>query len=108
VWLAETADARALLRSAVVVRKVVVVPTKVNQEAVERLAGEVLTRHNLTVLDELFHADYIEADPPPGMGPGVDGRAQGNFSLSRHAPAEITVNTGGMYDPRRPRRPDAP
>ena len=76
MWLAETAGARALLRSAVVLRKVVVVSTKVNQEAVERLAGEVLTRHNLTVLDELFHADYIEADPPPGMGPGVDGLRQ--------------------------------
>ena len=53
--------------------------TKVNQEAVERLAGEVLTRDNLTVLDELLDADYIEADPPPGMGPGVDGELQGSF-----------------------------
>jgi steroid delta-isomerase-like uncharacterized protein len=49
---------------------------KANQELVERLADEVLTRHNLAALDDIFHADYIEADPPPGMGPGIEGLRQ--------------------------------
>jgi len=44
-----------------------------NQEAINQLATEVLTNHNLAALDEIFHADYVEADPPPGMGPGIDG-----------------------------------
>ena len=44
-----------------------------NAEKLQLLADEVLTRHNLTVLDDIFHADYIEAEPPPGMGPGREG-----------------------------------
>ena len=44
-----------------------------NRQAIDRLASEVLTNHDLGVLDAIFHADYVEADPPPGMGPGVDG-----------------------------------
>ena len=44
-----------------------------NRQAIDRLATEVLTNHDLGVLDAIFHADYVEADPPPGMGPGVDG-----------------------------------
>jgi steroid delta-isomerase-like uncharacterized protein len=47
-----------------------------NQQAIDRLTNEVLTQHDLGVLDSIFHADYIEADPPPGMGPGVDGLRQ--------------------------------
>jgi steroid delta-isomerase-like uncharacterized protein len=49
---------------------------KANEELVERLADEVLTRHDLAALDDIFHADYIEADPPPGMGPGIEGLRQ--------------------------------
>ena len=30
----------------------------------------------LAVLDEVFHADYIEHEPPPGMGPGREGLRQ--------------------------------
>ena len=44
-----------------------------NTALVGRLADEVLTRHNLAALDEIFHADYVEDDPPPGMGPGLEG-----------------------------------
>jgi steroid delta-isomerase-like uncharacterized protein len=40
---------------------------------VVRLADEVLTQHNLAVLDDIFHADYVEKEPPPGMGPGLVG-----------------------------------
>ena len=34
---------------------------------------EALTQHNLDVLDGIFHADYVELEPPPGMGPGLAG-----------------------------------
>lgn len=47
-----------------------------NTALVGRLADEVLTRHNLAALDEIFHADYVEDDPPPGMGPGLEGLRQ--------------------------------
>ena len=47
-----------------------------NRQAIDRLATEVLTNHDLGALDAIFHADYVEADPPPGMGPGVDGLRQ--------------------------------
>jgi hypothetical protein len=41
-----------------------------NRAVVQWLADEVLTRHNLAALDEVFHAaDYLELDPPPGIGP---------------------------------------
>jgi steroid delta-isomerase-like uncharacterized protein len=52
------------------------VSAKTNQELVERLASEVLTRHNLAALENFFHADYVEAVPAPGMGPGVEGLRQ--------------------------------
>jgi hypothetical protein len=44
-----------------------------NTALLQRMFGEVLTGHNLAVLDEVFHADYVEGDPPPGMGPGLEG-----------------------------------
>jgi len=47
-----------------------------NEEAIDLLAAEVLTHHNLAALDKIFHADYVEADPPPGMGPGIEGLRQ--------------------------------
>lgn len=47
-----------------------------NRALVKRLADEVLTRHNLAALDEIFHANYVEDQPPPGMGPGVEGLRQ--------------------------------
>ncbi len=50
--------------------------TETNRALVGRLADEVLTRHNLAALDEIFHADYVEDEPPPGMGPGLDGLRQ--------------------------------
>ena len=56
--------------------KVIALSAKTNQELVERLAAEVLTRHNLAALDDFFHSDYVEAEPPPGMGPGVEGLRQ--------------------------------
>ena len=47
-----------------------------NVAKLQRLAEEVLTGHDLAVLDEIFHMDYIEHEPPPGMGPGRDGLRQ--------------------------------
>jgi steroid delta-isomerase-like uncharacterized protein len=47
-----------------------------NTDLIARLADEVLTRHNLAALDEIFRADYVEDDPPPGMGPGLEGLRQ--------------------------------
>jgi hypothetical protein len=46
--------------------------TEANTAQLQRLADEVLTGHNLAALDEIFHADYVENEPPPGMGPGRD------------------------------------
>jgi steroid delta-isomerase-like uncharacterized protein len=52
------------------------VSAKTNQELIKRLALEVLTNHNLDKLEHFFHADYVEADPAPGMGEGVQGMRQ--------------------------------
>jgi steroid delta-isomerase-like uncharacterized protein len=49
------------------------VSMEANTAKLQRLADEVLTGHNLSALDDIFHADYVEHDPPPGMGPGRDG-----------------------------------
>ena len=49
---------------------------EVNTAQLRRLTDEVLTRHNLAALDEIFHADYVQDEPPPGMGPGRDGLRQ--------------------------------
>ena len=50
--------------------------TGANTAQLQRLADEVLTGHNLAALDGIFHADYVEDEPPPGMGPGRDGLRQ--------------------------------
>ena len=50
--------------------------TGANTAQLHRLTDEVLTRHNLAALDEIFHADDVEDEPPPGMGPGRDGLRQ--------------------------------
>jgi len=50
--------------------------TEANTAQLQRLADEVLTRHNLAALDEIFHADYVEDETPPGMGPGREGLRQ--------------------------------
>jgi predicted SnoaL-like aldol condensation-catalyzing enzyme len=50
--------------------------TEANTAKLQQLMDEVLTKHNLAVLDEIFHADYVEHEPPPGMGPGRDGLRQ--------------------------------
>ena len=47
-----------------------------NTALLQRLADEVLTGHNLAALDEIFHADYVEDEPPPGMSPGREGLRQ--------------------------------
>ena len=51
-------------------------PVAANTAKLQQLMDEVLTKHNLDVLDEVFHADYVEDEPPPGMGPGRDGLRQ--------------------------------
>jgi len=38
-----------------------------------RFVAEVLTAHNLEVLPELVHEDFVELNPVPGQGPGREG-----------------------------------
>jgi steroid delta-isomerase-like uncharacterized protein len=42
----------------------------------KRYADAVLSGHDLAAMDEFFHADYVQEDPPDGMGPGRDGLRQ--------------------------------
>jgi len=44
-----------------------------NKQLVRRLYDEVLNGRNLGLVDELVRADYIEHDPLPGQGVGLDG-----------------------------------
>jgi len=41
-----------------------------------RLVAEVLSGHNLDVLPELVHEDFVEQNPAPGQGPGREGFRQ--------------------------------
>jgi steroid delta-isomerase-like uncharacterized protein len=47
-----------------------------NKALLERYGDEVLNRHDLTALDEFYHSDYVENEPPEGMGPGLEGLRQ--------------------------------
>jgi steroid delta-isomerase-like uncharacterized protein len=50
--------------------------TEANKALLQRYADAVLTRHDLAAMDEFFHADYVQDDPPKGMGPGLEGLRQ--------------------------------
>jgi steroid delta-isomerase-like uncharacterized protein len=50
--------------------------TEANIALLERYADEVLTRHDLAALDQFFHPDYVQHEPPTGMGPGLEGLRQ--------------------------------
>ena len=43
-----------------------------NKALIERYVA-VLNRHDLTGLNEFYHSDYVQDDPPEGMGPGLEG-----------------------------------
>jgi steroid delta-isomerase-like uncharacterized protein len=43
------------------------------KESVRRIYEEVLNKRDLDLLDELVRPDYIEHDPLPGQGEGLDG-----------------------------------
>ena len=43
-----------------------------NKALLERYV-EVLNRHDLTALDEFYHWDYVQHEPPEGMHPGLEG-----------------------------------
>jgi steroid delta-isomerase-like uncharacterized protein len=47
-----------------------------NKALLERYADAVLTRHDLAALDVFFHSDYVQDEPPEGMGPGIEGLRQ--------------------------------
>ena len=47
--------------------------TTENKEIVRRLYEEVFNKRDLTQLDQLAVADYIEHDPLPGQGAGLQG-----------------------------------
>ncbi len=42
-------------------------------KAVLRHLEQVFNQHDVGALGEVFHADYVEQEPPPGMGPGLAG-----------------------------------
>lgn len=44
-----------------------------NKEIAKRLYEEVFNQRRVTVLDELAVADYVEHDPLPGQGTGLQG-----------------------------------
>ena len=44
-----------------------------NKQVVRRLYQDALNGRNLGLLDELVRSDYIEHDPLPGQGEGIDG-----------------------------------
>lgn len=44
-----------------------------NKEIAKRLYEEVFNQRRVTVLDELAAADYVEHDPLPGQGTGLQG-----------------------------------
>ena len=46
-----------------------------NKALIERYVA-VLNQHDLTTLDEFYHSDYVQDEPPEGMGPGLDGLRQ--------------------------------
>ena len=47
--------------------------TETNKVLARRVFEEVLNGHDLDLLDELAAADYLEHDPLPGQGTGIDG-----------------------------------
>ncbi|MFY9588372.1 MAG: ester cyclase [Actinomycetota bacterium] len=44
-----------------------------NKEIVRRIYEEVINKRELDLLDELVKPDYIEHDPLPGQGEGING-----------------------------------
>lgn len=50
--------------------------TEANKAVVRRWAEEVLSKGNLTTIDELFAADYVDHTNPPGWPPGSIGHKQ--------------------------------
>lgn len=44
-----------------------------NKDAVRRIYDEVLNKRDLDLLDELVDPNYIEHDPLPGQGTGIEG-----------------------------------
>jgi len=44
-----------------------------NKDVARRIYEEVLNKRDLSLLDELVRQDYIEHDPLPGQGEGLDG-----------------------------------
>ena len=50
--------------------------TEANKAVVRRWAEEVLNKGNLTTIDELFAADYVDHTNPPDWPPGSIGHKQ--------------------------------
>jgi steroid delta-isomerase-like uncharacterized protein len=44
-----------------------------NKEIARRIYEEVINKRDLELLDELVAPDYVEHDPLPGQGTGIDG-----------------------------------
>jgi steroid delta-isomerase-like uncharacterized protein len=55
-----------------------------NKDVARRLYDEVINQRDLGALDELVRPDYIEHDPLPGQGEGLDG-ARDRFGMLNQA-----------------------
>ena len=47
-----------------------------NKALFRRFIDEVMNKQNVDAIDDFMSADYVEHNPPPGMGPGSAGMKQ--------------------------------
>jgi steroid delta-isomerase-like uncharacterized protein len=50
--------------------------TERNKSVALRFAHDVLSGHDLDLMSDLIAADFVEQNPTPGQGPGLDGLRQ--------------------------------
>ncbi len=62
-----------------------------NKEVVRRIYDEVLNQRNLDLLDRLVRSDYIEHDPLPGQGTGLQGLKDRYGMLIKALDPQFTV-----------------
>ena len=65
-----------------------------NKALLERYADAVLTRHDLAALDVFFHSDYVQDEPPEGMGPGIEGALRASGSGLRRGLRPFPIRAG--------------
>jgi len=55
--------------------------TEENKALARRVIDEAWNRGELSTIDEVFAPDYVEHNPRPGQGPGIDGYKGGILML---------------------------